>query len=134
MPIYTNSIDEFEFEDMVGRLHLPAEQLESIVRPGKEGETLRKMAPRAITSQIETMHFVADWAAAKTAYAAYQALIGADPVEVIQHDESFGMFHVIGVVESPKTQAVFRVNGSIIPNPTVRQYCLWTLLAVTEAP
>lgn len=133
MPIYTNSIDEFEFEDIVGRLQPKAEQLEVIVRPGRDGEILAKTGVRAVPSQIVTMHYVADWLAAKAALEAYISLIDGDPYEVIQRDETFGYFRVLSVVELPQTRAVTNVIGSIIPNPGVQQFCAWTLIS-SEAP
>jgi hypothetical protein len=133
MPVYTNSIDAFEFEDMVGRLNPKAEQLEVLLRPGHDGETLRKTGVRAEPSRIVTMHFVADWAAAKAALEAYNALIDGEPYEVIQHDESYGYFRVLNVTEMPQTRFVTAVVGSIIPNASVQQFCQWTLLS-TEAP
>lgn len=133
MPVYTNTIDAFEFEDMVGRLHPKAEQLEVLIRPGHDGETLRKTGVRAQPSQIVTMHFVADWAAAKAALEAYLGLIDGEAYEVVQHDESYGYFNVLNVVELRQTRFCTNVIGSIVANPSVQQFVQWTLLS-TEAP
>lgn len=132
MPAFTNTIDDFEFEGLYGRLNPKAEQLEVIVRPGHDGESTRKTGIRAIPSQIVTMHFVADWEAARNAIDAYIDLIGGDPIQVIQNDVDYGLFKVMSVVDTNQTRAVTRVVGSIIPNPQVQQWCQWTLIG-TEA-
>lgn len=132
MPAFTNTIDDFEFEGLYGRLNPKAEQLEVIVRPGHAGESTRRTGIRGAPSQIVTMHFVADWEAARNAIDAYIDLIDGNPYQVIQNDVDYGLFKVLNVVEMPQTHACTRVNGSIIPNPQVQQWCQWTLIG-TEA-
>jgi hypothetical protein len=133
MPLFANSIDDFDFEDMFGVLHPKAEQLEVIVRPGRNGEALRKTGVRAVPSQIVTLHYVVGWAGAKNAIDAYIALIDGDPYEVIQRDESYGYFRVLSVVQLPQTRYSVNNVGALLSNTTVRQYCAWTLIS-TEAP
>lgn len=133
MPAFTNSIDEYLFEGLYGRLNPKAEQLEVIVRPGHKGETTRRTGVRGAPSQIVTMHYIADWEAARNAIDAYTDLIDGRPYQVIQNDVDYGWFKVLNVVEMPNTHACTRVNGSILSDPGVQQYCQWTLIS-TEAP
>lgn len=142
MPIHVNKIvygadpedpeDYFAFEDIQGRLQPKAEQLEVFVRPGHVGETLRKTGVRALPSQILTIHYVADWAAAKAAIESYIGLIDGDPYQIIQHTTSYGYFRVLQVVEVD-ARACVNAIGTLIANPTVVQVCQWTVIS-TEAP
>jgi hypothetical protein len=142
MPIHANRIvfgsdpdepnDYYAFEDMRGRLQPKQQQLEVTVRRGRRGETLRQTGIRAIPSQIQTIHYVEDWEAAKDALVAYGDLVGA-LVQVIQHSENFGYFKVLGPVVEVDARACENVVGSLIATPTVLQVVQWTLIS-TDAP
>ena len=132
MPALQNSIgntpDEFYFEDLQGAIALRKMELEIWTRPGVDGAGARKTGYRGRPFQLRSVHYVADWLATQEALIAYQQLIGEDPVEVIQHDNSFGTFLVLDVEQLPETHACYNVIGSIVDDPQVLQYCLWTLL------
>ncbi len=131
MPFHTNTIDEFEFEDMRGQLQPKARQLEVMVRLGHDGESVRNTGVRAKPSQVVTVHYVEDWDAAKAAIEAYCDLIG-HRVEVTQHSTDYGYFKVLDVVQVG-AQACSSVVGSILTNPTVLHIVQWTLVS-TDAP
>ncbi len=133
MPIHTNTIGAFAFEDIRGRLQPKAQQLEVIVRPGHAGETTRKTGIRAVPFQVLTLHYVADWAAAKAALVAYVAAIDAGtPLEVVQHSLSYGYFKVLQVTEV-EARACVQSIGTLIANAEVMQVVAWTLLS-TDPP
>lgn len=123
----------FQFEDMSGVLHPRTEQMEVIVRPGSDGESLRTTGVRAIPSQVVTMHYVEDLEAAKDAIEAYITLIDGLPYEVVQREISYGFFRVLSVVQLPQSRPSFNNINALLPDTEYRQYCLWTLVA-TEAP
>lgn len=148
MPIYANRIvhgtdpddpaDYYPFEDMLGRLQPKQERLEAFVRRGHRGETLRKTGVRGVPFGLVTMHYVLDWAAAKTALLAYADLAEGDQHQIIQHSTNYGWFRVLEVVELPQTRYVANVIGSILQAeqsllPTVQQWVQWTLLGA-DAP
>jgi hypothetical protein len=132
MPFHLNTIDEYQFEDIRGRLQPKAQQMEITVRAGVSGEAFRRTGVRAEPSQIQTLHYVADWDAARSAIQAYQALIDGNPYEIIQHTHTYGYFRIAKVTEV-SAQAVENVVGSIIATPTVLHICQWTVIS-TEAP
>ena len=47
MPYHTNSIATFQFEDIRGSLISRSEQLEEIVRPGRDDSLIRKTGVRS---------------------------------------------------------------------------------------
>lgn len=126
MPIHTNTIDSYEFEDIRGSLQPESEELELFSRPGKDGTTVRLTGVRGRPTQIQTLHYVADFTAAKNAISDYVQLKDGGNVEIVQHTVSFGNFRILDVVEL-QARAVTNVTGSIIATPTVMQVCLWTV-------
>jgi hypothetical protein len=132
MPYHLNTIGIYSFEDIRGRLQPKAQQMEITVRAGLAGEAFRRTGVRAVPSQIQTVHYVADWAAARDAINAYIGLIDGHPYEIIQHSHTYGYFRVAQVAEV-EARAVENVVGSIVATPTVLQICQWTVIS-TEAP
>jgi hypothetical protein len=133
MPALQNSIgnspDEFYFEDLQGAIVLRAQKLQLLERLGIDGTGVRKTGVRGVPFQLRSVHYVADWDATEEALLAYQSLIGAEPVDVWQHDVLFGTFLVLNVEQLPETRACYNVTpGTIVENPECLQYCLWTLL------
>ena len=126
MPVHTNTIDAFEFEDIRGSLQPESEELELFSRPGKDGSTVRLTGVRGRPTQIQTLHYVADFTAAKNAISAYVQLKDGSNVEIVQHSVNFGNFRILDVVEI-QAQAVANVIGSIIPGAGVMQICQWTV-------
>jgi hypothetical protein len=106
--------------------------MEITVRAGIAGEAFRRTGIRAAPSQIQTVHYVVDWEAAKNALVAYNDLIDGNPYEIIQHTTNYGYFRVAQVAEV-EARAVENVVGSIVATPTVLQICQWTVIS-TEAP
>lgn len=129
MPVHTNTIDAYSFEDIRNSLQPSSEELELFTRPGKDGVTLRLLGERGRPCQIFTMHYVADFTAAKSALSSYVQLKDGGVHEIIQHTTSFGDFFILDVVEA-ESRAVSGVVGSLIPGATVRQICQWTVLHV----
>lgn len=126
--------DYYRFDDMRGVLHPKSEQLEPFIRPGHDGETLRKTGERAPPSTVETLLYVADWTASRTAIAAYIALKDGEAYEVFKNSISYGHFRVFNV-EEIGTVAVAQVAGSILnPGATVLQACRWTLISTVAPP
>ena len=137
MPVLQNSIgdnpDEFFFEDLQGALDAPHRWgIELWNRPGLAGTFARKTFQHAAPVQVRSVHYVADWLATHDALEAYRGLIGEDPVDVWQHDVYVGKFVVLDVVQLPETRACYNVIGSIVSNPEVMQYCLWTLMVTSN--
>jgi hypothetical protein len=126
MPIHTNTIDAYEFEDIRGSLQPRSEELEVFSRPGVDDTTVRLTGVRGRPVQIQTMHYVADFTAAKNALSAYVQLKDGSSYEIVQHTVSFGDFRILDVVQV-SARAVANVVGSIVPNATVEQICVWTV-------
>jgi hypothetical protein len=126
MPVHTNTIDAYEFEDIRGSLQPRSEELEVFSRPGKDDTTVRLTGVRGRPVQIQTMHYVASFEAAKNAISAYVQLKDGGNYEIVQHTTSFGSFRILDVVQV-SARAVTSVNGSIIPGATVEQICQWTV-------
>lgn len=126
MPVHTNTIDSEQFEDIRGSLQPESEELEVFARPGKDGTTVRLTGLHGRPVQIQTLHYVADFAAAKAALTAYVQMKDGANYEITQHSVSFGDFRILDVVEV-EARAVTNVIGSIIANATVRQICQWTV-------
>jgi hypothetical protein len=126
MPVHTNTIDAYEFEDIRGSLQPRSEELEVFSRPGLDDTTVRLTGVRGRPTQIQTMHYVADFTAAKNAISAYVQLKDGSGYEIVQHSVSFGDFRILDVVEL-QARAVTNVTGSLIASPTVMQVCLWTV-------
>lgn len=133
--IYGTGEDDFvEFDAMRGRLQPRNEQPEVIVRPGKDGQIIRLTGVRGVPVRITTKHHVADWTAAKSAIDFYGSLIGGEtPVEIVQNDVSYGYFEILEVVEIEALPCI-NARGTIISNPTVIQFCGWTVLSVEYTP
>lgn len=133
MPIHTNTIGAYSFEDIRGQLQPKQQQLEVIVRPGLRGESTRKTGVRGTPFQITTLHYVLDWDAAQDAMVTYLDLIHAGaPVEVIQHSLSYGYFKVLQVAQV-EARACVNVIGQLVPNAELLQMVAWTLLS-TDPP
>lgn len=126
MPIHTNTIDAYEFEDIRGSLQPRSEDLEVFSRPGKDDTTVRLTGVRGKPVQIQTMHYVADFEAAKNALSAYVQLKDGASYEIVQHTTSFGNFRILDVAQV-SARAVANVVGSIVPGATVEQTCQWTV-------
>jgi hypothetical protein len=126
MPVHTNTIDSEQFEDIRGSLQPESEELEVFSRPGKDGSTVRLTGVRGRPVQIQTLHYVADFTAAKNALSAYVQMKDGGNVVIVQHSVNFGNFRILDVVEI-EARASTNVIGSIVSNPTVRQVCLWTV-------
>jgi hypothetical protein len=126
MPVHTNTIDAYEFEDIRGSLQPRSEELEVFSRPGLDDTTVRLTGVRGRPTQIQTMHYVADFTAAKNALSAYVQLKDGNNYEIIQHSVSFGDFRILDVVQV-SARAVTNVVGSLISGATVEQICQWTV-------
>lgn len=126
MPIHTNTIASYQFEDIRGSLQPESEEIELFSRPGKDGSTVRLTGVRGRPVQIQTTHYVESFTAAKNAISAYVQLKDGGNVEIVQHTVSFGNFRILDVVEL-QARAVTSVTGSLVANPTVMQVCLWTV-------
>lgn len=126
MPVHTNTIGAQQFEDIRGSLQPESEELEVFARPGKDGTTVRLTGVRGRPVQIQTLHYVADFTAAKNALSAYVQLKDGANVEIVQHSVSFGDFRILDVVEI-QARAVANVIGSLIPGAGVMQVCQWTV-------
>jgi hypothetical protein len=127
MPVHDHYIDAYQFEDLRGMIVPRSEDIELLARPGKDDTTARLTGVRGRPFAVVTMHYVADFEAAATAISEYVQLKDGNPYEVIQHSISFGFYRVLDVVEAVPPRAVASVVGSIIANPTVQQFCQWTL-------
>lgn len=126
MPVHTNTIDAYQFEYIRGSLQPRSEELEVFTRPGLDDTTIRLTGVRGRPVQIQTMHYVADFTAAKNALSAYVQLKDGASYEIVQHSISMGNYRILDVVEV-YARAVTNVTGSLITNPTVEQVCLWTV-------
>jgi hypothetical protein len=126
MPVHTNTIDAYQFEYIRGSLQPRSEELEVFTRPGKDDTTIRLTGVRGRPVQIQTMHYVADFQAAKDALSAYAQLKDGSQYEIVQHSISHGDYRILDVVQV-SARAVTNVNGSLLTNPTVEQVCMWTV-------
>lgn len=122
----------FPFDDLLAAFQPKAVQLEVIVRPGVDGESLRETGVRADPTPMRTLFYVGDRGDAKSAIVAYIQLIDGNPYEIIQHGESWGFYQVLKVNPLP-TIPCATAAGTIIPNPGILLVVDWLVLS-TEAP
>lgn len=122
----------FFFDDILGALQPKAQQLEVILRPGVDGESLRETGVRAIPSPIRTLHAFLDRGDALTALEQYLTLIDGNPYEIVQHDESYGFFRVLAI-QNQQLLPIATGAGWLVDNPTVLQILDWVVLG-TEPP
>lgn len=127
MPVHTNKIGAFYFNDIIGEIALRQEQVEVFERKGTDGVGLRTTGKRGRTFQLQTVNFVATYEYAKLAMVSYKALIGGPPQPIIRYTVSFGTFAVLDVVEV-SAKAVLNTLGGMNPPNEVRQVCQWTLI------
>jgi hypothetical protein len=127
MPVQTNSIGDFTFIDLVGTIYLRQESLEVIERPGVVGTGFRKLAARGKPFELVSINYVWDFATARTALIAYNALVGEDPVAVIRNSINYGTFVVLNVTEAEPPFAVYNVIGTPDTSVQVRQTIKWQL-------
>jgi len=126
MPVLANSIGVFTFDDLIGSIILRTEKLESFNRPGIVGTGMRKTGIRAQPTTLRSIRYVSDRDQAKTTLEAYQALIGADPVVIVQHSKDWGSYTIVGVRQA-QLSAVIIQAGTITANPTIGLVCDWSI-------
>jgi hypothetical protein len=128
MTALTNQIGAYTFEDVTGSPVPEQEQVELFSRRGVDGTGSRKIGTRSAPFTLQTTHYVADYAAAKTAAIAYAALVGTS-VSVTLQSTSYGSFEVLGFREVER-RAAASVVGSIVAGAQVRQVCEWQMRAL----
>lgn len=126
MPLLTNSIKTFTFDDLVGALPLRQEKLEIFTRPGIDGPGARKLGQQGGRSTLKTVRFCEDWQDAEDTLVNYQELPGQNAVAIVRNSINHGTFLIVSVREV-KVQAVSNAVGTLVTDPQVRLECEWTV-------
>jgi hypothetical protein len=119
------------FDDLIAAFQPKAEQLEVIVRPGRDGEIMRETGVRADPTPMRTLLYVVDRGDTLDAIEAYVTLIDGLPYEIIQHGESFGFFRVLKVNPLPLVPCA-ACAGSLISNPGILLAVDWLVISTEE--
>jgi len=127
-----NIIGEFEFLTLHGRPSPPAEQVEVVARGGVDGlgiwRTGVRGQPFRMFSQVDapSLEIAAD------EFERYQALIGQDPVEMVQDDVIRDWkVAVLGVQLVSRYAIMVPVGGLNFPSLAWLE-AEWTLVAIAE--
>lgn len=125
--VLENSIDGYQFEDLQGNVPKRGQELDIFIRPGIDGVGARKTGKRTGPIQLISHRYLINWQDAEDAIVNYKALVGAEPVTVVQHDIDYGTYLVVAV-DQVSAFAVYSVAGNtIVTNPQVKQICQWTV-------
>lgn len=121
----------YGFDDMLAAFQPRSNQLEPIVRPGKDGEELRALGVRAQPTPMRTLLAVNDRDDAEAAITSYVSLKDGLPYEIVQHEKSWGFFRVREVAPQPIVPLA-AIAGWLIPTATVLLVVDWLVLATPE--
>jgi len=134
-----NSISGYQFLTLLGRVAVPTEQIDRpIVRPGVDGVGLRKTGVRGVPFTLRSAVDQTDLATAHVTLAGYRALIGADPVLLVQDSHDFsaltgGNFKVAVLdVRDARISPVAGSSGGLNPPSLAKLVCHWGLIAITN--
>lgn len=133
----TNSIGGYQFLSLLGRVAVPAEQIDRpIVRPGVAGVGLRKTGVRGVPFTLRSAVDQPDLATAHVTLAGYRALIGANPVLLIQDNFNFstGDNFLVAVlnVHDARITAPGNSSGGLNAPSLAKLVCHWDLIAITN--
>jgi hypothetical protein len=118
----------FDFDDMEGAPQPKIAQIEPLVYPGEDNYRFREMGTRAAPTQIRTIRYQTDRAAAVAAITSYEAELDGTTIELIKHGQSFGNFVIVRFSPQPIV-AVENVIGYVnSTTPTVIQAIDWIML------
>ena len=133
----TNSIGSYQFISLLGRVEPPTEQLDRpIVRLGVAGVGLQKTGVRGVPFTLRSAVDQTDLAAAHLTLAAYRALVGADPVVLIQDGFNFSTGNnftvaVLGVHDA-RISSVAGSSGGLNSPSLAKLVCHWGLIAIAN--
>lgn len=122
----------YEFDALRGEFQPKQQQLEGIIRPGRDGEQLRETGVRGDPFPIVTVLYVATREDAVSAIDAYVTLVDGNPYEVYANGTSMGFFKVLKVINShflPCAQTV----GTLVPGAEIKHTVAFQLVS-TEPP
>jgi hypothetical protein len=120
------------FDDMIAAFQPKAQQLEILLRRGRDGEELRETGIRAKPSVMTTVRAVEDREGALENLEEYTALQDGNPYEIINHGVSWGFFRILDVNPRPLLPLA-ATAGFLTANATVLQVLDWVVIS-TEAP
>jgi len=133
----THSIGNHLFLALNGQVVLPTEQIVAeIARPGVDGVGLWKTGTRGVPFSLRSAVDQPTFAGCRTTYAAYRALIGADPVVLVKDSHDYNgsdncKFAVLGVQLIEARQLANADGGLNFPSEA-KLACLWDLIAIAN--
>lgn len=130
MSLTTNSIDSFSFIALKGDIEPPKQALQTDQRLGVDGTEFTETGTRGKPFQLRSQVDCNDYQSAISTFDTYYALIGNDPVTVIQAGISSadrGFKCQVMDVKLVNAQTIVSVGGS---GGNGWLDCQWTLLSV----
>lgn len=112
MPYLTNQIGGLTFITVEGNIDLRSEQLETFARIGRDGVIARKTGSRGVPFRLQTVSYVTNHTAAKTLNETLKALVGDQPLTIIQHSVNYGDFLLLRVRQVDKRAMINCTLGS----------------------
>lgn len=128
MPIHTNSIGSFTFNDLIGTIFPRRKRIELFERPGVEGHGARNMKRAGKPFELISLSFVDTFAVAATTHADYLDEVG-EIVTLTRNSVNYGQYLIVDCEEHSPPKAVSNVisNGAVTGDE-VLQIMRWTLV------
>ena len=131
----TNSIGSFAFLSLRGAVDPPVERIDPqiVVRPGITGVGLWKTGRRGRPFGLRSAVDQSDLEAAHAELGKYRALIGEDPVALVQDDHDYagdGFKVAVLAVARISIQKVLTPCGGLNLPSLAKLVCQWQLIAI----
>jgi len=129
-----NSIGSFQFISLLGPVAVPTGQIVLLpVRMGVDGRGLKRTGVRGVPFRLRSAVDQPSLAAAHVTLAAYLAMIGAAPVELVQDYFTYSTFKVAVLdVQQPRITPNAGSSGGLYPPSWAKLVCLWDLVAIAN--
>ena len=129
-----DAIGPHQFIGLHGHCDPPKQQIAPpMVRPGIDGVGLRRTGIRGRPSRLRSVVDAGNLADARAKYKAYRELIGATPVQLVQHDCDYqveGWQVAVLDVRRVRMQKAMTPCGGLNPPSLAKLICEWDVIAV----
>lgn len=136
MSLLTNKIDDFDFLALIGHLVPPVETVELDQRPAFPGTEVTRTAVKGKPFQVMTRTDAPQYSSCHAFHDQYKALIGQDPVTLVQggvstNDRGFKV--AVLNVEVIRALAISGGIGGFYSSPRGLLECRWDLIAIANS-
>lgn len=132
MPVYTHQLGNEAFVTLDGEVRVPSEQLEIVDRPGVDGLGFWRTGVRGMPFELVSGVDVQHLGAGQQKRLAYAALIGSNPLSLVQYDVHWDQVELRFVVLDVETQIreIAALVGGFSQASRAWVRARWTLIAV----